>query len=121
LTKRQDGIEKSQGDLGEAVVGVAELVSKIANSPNPLKGTVAKGGLGNGAAGGGNGNGEGSNLTQTEFEQAQSALTKSCAAKRLSIQQCTRLESEMQKAMVIPGYQMLPEDRALINKELKSA
>jgi len=104
LAGRQDGIEKSQNDLGEAVVGVAELLSKVAGSPNPVKSVMGKGGLGNGGAG--DGGGIAGQLSHAEFEQAQAALAKSCRDKRLSIQQCTRLESEMQKAMVIPGYQM---------------
>jgi len=115
LSKRQDGIEKAQADVGEAVVGVAELVSKIANSPMPLKTTMAKGGLGNGAAPESNGL-----LPKAEFEQAQKALINACKAGRMSISQSAKLETEMQKAMTIAGYQMRPEDVSAINRELKA-
>jgi len=117
IAKRQDGVEKAQADLGEAVVGVAELVSKVANTPLPQKTVMAKGGLGNETAGGGNP----SQLSQAEFEQAQVALTKAFQGKRITIHQAARLESEMQKAMQLPGYRMKPEDAALIAKELKTA
>ncbi|MDR0475046.1 MAG: hypothetical protein LBH43_15405 [Treponema sp.] len=116
IAKRQDGIEKSYEDLGESVVGVAELVAKVANSPLPTKTTMAKGGLGNGNAGGDPGH-----LTKAEFDQAQVALTKACQAKRISLFDATRLETEMQKAMNIQGYRMRPEDAAIIDKELKTA
>ena len=114
LSKRQDGIEKAYEDIGEAVVGVGELVSKIANSPMPLKASMAKGGLGNGATP------ADGRLPLAEYEQAQKALIRACQAKRMSISESTRLDSEMQKAMQIPGYQMRPEDVSVINGELKA-
>ena len=115
LSSRQDGIEKSQVDVGEAIVGVAELVSKIANTPIPPKSTMTKGGLGSEA---GTGN---DSLTIPEFQQAQKALTKACGEKKITIHEATMLESEMQKAMQIAGYQMRLEDRALMSQILKSA
>jgi methanogenic corrinoid protein MtbC1 len=118
ITKRQEGMEKSQTDLGEAVVGVAEMVAKIANSPNPVKAAMTKSLQGAGAA---PATGSGEVLTRREFEQAQRALAKSFAEKKISLFQSTRLESEMQKAMTIVGYQMTPEDRALIASALKTA
>jgi hypothetical protein len=118
INKRQEGMEKSQTDLGEAVVGVAEMVSRIANSPNPVKAVMAKSLPGNGAAPAA---GSGEALTRAEFEQAQRALAKSFSEKKISLFQSTRLESEMQKAMTIAGYQMAPEDRALIASALKTA
>jgi len=115
LSKRQDGIEKAYEDIGEAVVGVGEMVSKIANSPMPLKTAMAKGGLGNGAAPEASGF-----LPKAEFEQAQKALINACKAGRMSISQSAKLETEMQKAMTIAGYQMRPEDVSAINRELKA-
>jgi archaellum component FlaC len=120
INKRQEGMEKSQTDLGEAVVGVAELVAKIANSPNPVKATMTKSLPGNGS-GTAPAAGNGEVLTRVEFEQAQRALVKSFAEKKISLFQSARLESEMQKAMSIAGYQMAPEDRALIASALKTA
>jgi hypothetical protein len=111
LNKSIAALGSRQDELGEAIVGVAELTSRIANLPMPTKSVLAKGGLGGGETG---------RLTKSDFEQAQRALAKSCGEKQISIQQCTRLESEMQKAMVIPGYQMKPEDRALISSVVKA-
>ena len=115
LASRQDVIEKAQADVGEAVVGVAELVSKIANTPVPTKGTLAKGGLGNEVAA------PSGKLDTAEFHEAQIALNKAYTAKRISIQEASKLETEMQKAMLIPGYRMQAEDIALIARELKTA
>jgi hypothetical protein len=120
INKRQEGMEKSQTDLGEAVVGVAEMVARIANSPNPVKAAMTKSLQGNGA-GAAPAAGNGEVLTRVEFEQAQRALAKSFAEKKISLFHSTRLESEMQKAMTIAGYQMAPEDRALIASALKTA
>jgi hypothetical protein len=120
INKRQEGMEKSQTDLGEAVVGVAEMVARIANSPNPVKAAMTKSLQGNGA-GAAPAAGSGEVLTRAEFEQAQRALAKSFSEKKISLFQSTRLESEMQKAMTIVGYQMAPEDRALIASALKTA
>ena len=120
LAKRQDGIEKSQADIGEAVVGVAELVSKIANSPMPRKTAMAKslGGEDDGKGGGGvAGSGV---LDQAEFEKAQRVLTKACTEGRIAVFEASKIESDMQKAMTIPGYQMNPEYRSFIAKELKA-
>jgi len=116
ISSRQDGVEKAQADIGEAVVGVAELVSKIANSPLSPKTVMSKGGLGSGA-----GNGSPAVLSVPEFEQAQAALAKAFRDRRISLHQSARLESEMQKAMNIAGYRMKPEDLALINREIKTA
>jgi archaellum component FlaC len=118
LSKRQDGIEKAYNDIGDAVVGVAELVSKIANSPMPLKTTMAKGGLGNGT--GTTSEQPQTALTLPEFEEKQRALQKAFNEKRISLFESSRLEGEMQKAMQVPGYRMRPQDYALI-KELKTA
>ena len=112
LSSRQDGIEKAQADVGEAIVGVAELVSKIANTPLPLKTTLmVKGGLGSVST----------QLDKPEFEKAQKALINMRKADEITVFEATRLESEMQKAMQIMGYQMKPEDRALIAKAMKTA
>jgi hypothetical protein len=113
--KRQEGLEKSQADLGDAIVGIAEMVSKIGNAPNPIKTTLTKSMP---AQGGGD---AGDRLTRAEFEQAQRALARACAEKRITLFKSSMLESEMQKAMSIPGYQMSLEDRSLIAREIKTA
>jgi hypothetical protein len=119
LAKRQDGIEKSQTDIGEAVVGVAELVSKIANSPMPQK-TVMSKSIGGGTAPNGGGVDGSGVLTQVEFEKAQRALSKACKENRIAVFEASKIEYDMQKAMTIPGYQMNPEYRAFISKELSA-
>jgi len=116
IAKRQDGLEKAQEDVGDAVVGVAAIVAKLANAPMPTKAAMAKS-----VQGGNAGDGKLAQLTKAEFEQGQVALTKACKEKRITLFDATRLESEMQKAMQIPGYRMKPADAALIAKELKTA
>ncbi|GHT84394.1 hypothetical protein FACS1894137_07380 [Spirochaetia bacterium] len=120
LLKRNEGIEKSQEDFGESIVQVAEMVAKIGNQPNTLKGTVSKSlPAGGGATDAGS---SGSDvLTTAEFEKAQKALTKAFSAKEITLFESSRLEHEMQKAMTVVGYKMSPEDRATIAKALKSA
>jgi hypothetical protein len=117
LAARQDGIEKAQEDIGEAIVGVAELVSRVANAPLPKKTTMAKGGFGNGATGGG----DTGRLPEPEFNKAMTALRKAVAEKRISVHEFAGIETELQKAMQIPGYRMSQDDLALINQELKTA
>ncbi|GHV91217.1 hypothetical protein AGMMS50268_17200 [Spirochaetia bacterium] len=119
LLKRNEGIEKSQADFGESIVGVAEMLAKIGNQPNTVKAAMGKSLPANGGAGAGSAGGD--VLTKEEFEQAQKALAKSFNAKEITLFESSRLESEMQKAMTIVGYQMTPADRATIAKALKIA
>jgi hypothetical protein len=119
LLKRNDGIEKSQVDFGESIVQVAEMLAKIGNQPNPVKAMIkslpANGGTDAGGAADGNGV-----LTPAEFAQAQKALAKSFAKEEISLFDSSRLEREMQKAMVIVGYQMAQADRDIIKKALSA-
>ncbi|MDR1626502.1 MAG: hypothetical protein LBT33_08160 [Spirochaetia bacterium] len=114
MSARQDGIEKSQADIGDAVVGVAAMVARIAGSPNPVKSAMSKGDLGGEAGGAASGK-----LSRAEFEDAQAALSKATREGRISIQKCCQLESDMQKAMAVPGFSMRKEDRDMIAGELK--
>ncbi|GHU10609.1 hypothetical protein FACS1894151_10110 [Spirochaetia bacterium] len=118
LTKRNEGIEKSQEDFGESIVQVAEMLAKIGSQPNPVKTVLTKSLQANNGAGSVGGN---SILTRPEFERAQKALVKSFEKKEITLFESSRLECEMQKAMTIAGYQMKSEDRAAIAGVLATA
>jgi hypothetical protein len=124
LAEKQETLEKSQADFGEAVVGVAEMVNQIANTPLPAKSAMAKGGLGAGGAPGTFPRAVQSNNappTEDEFERAQSALIKSCKEGEITIQKSEMISSDLQKAMRIPGYKMNPEYYNFLAGKMRTA
>jgi hypothetical protein len=112
LVEKQETLEKSQGDVGEAIVGVAEMVAKIANAPIPPKSAMAKGNLGGGAPAGAFPKAAQPDASPTvdELERAQDVLVKAVREGEISIQKSEQISSSLQKAMVIPGYKMDPAD-----------
>jgi hypothetical protein len=121
LLENQKTLEKSQGDVGEAVVSVAELVARIANTAVPTKTVLAKGNLGGG----------GLTVqqpaqpvvapTQAEFERAQDVLEKSVREGEITMLKAEMISSSLQKAMVIPGYRMKPEDFDFLARKMQAA
>lgn len=113
-------------DVGEAVVGVAEMVNRIANTPLPPKSAMAKGGLGNGGAAAGGGafpRAEQPNVvpTEDEFERAQAVLIKSFKDGEITIQKSEMISSDLQKAMRIPGYKMNPDNYNFLVRKMQTA
>ena len=117
LEENQKTFEKSQNDVGEAVVSVSELVARIAGTPVSPKSVMAKGNLG------------GSQPaaqpvvapTQAEFERAQDILVKAVAAGEITLLKSEMISSSMQKAMVIPGFRMNPEDYDFLVRKMQAA
>jgi hypothetical protein len=110
-----------QGDLGEAVVGVAQMVARIANTPIPPKSTMAKGGLAGTTGMFPQGVPQGSKPTVAEFERAQEILIKSYKAGEISMEKSEMISSDMQKAMIIPGHTMKPEHFDFLVSRMKTA
>lgn len=112
VNKSLKAIISSQGDVGEAVVGVAEMVSRIAKTPIPPKSVMAKGGM-TGATGTGwfpSGVKQGADKpTQADFERAQEILVKSFRAGEIDLIKAELISSDMQRAMIVPGHTMKPE------------
>jgi predicted transcriptional regulator len=123
VSEKQNTFEKSQSDVGEALVCISEVLGKIAGTPLPAKSVMAKGNLGSGSIG------ALANQvtvpkeppTLEEFEQAQGALVKSVQAGKISMQKAEIISSDMQKAMNIPGYSMRPENYAILAREMRVA
>ena len=119
LTENQKTLEKSNVDVGEAVVSVAEMVSKIAGTPLSPKSVMAKGNLGGSA---------GTQTrqpaivpTQAEFERAQDILVKAVAAGEITLLKSEMISSSMQKAMAIPGFRMNPDDYEFLSRKMRAA
>jgi hypothetical protein len=113
INKSLKTLVESQNDVGESIVGVAEMVNRIAAAPLPPKSAMAKGGLGNGAPPGGGvfpSTAQPAGIpTQDEFERAQDVLVKSYKAGEITMMKSEMISSDLQKAMRIPGYKMNPE------------
>jgi hypothetical protein len=124
VNKSLKTIVESQNDVGESIVGVAEMVNRIANSPLPPKSAMAKGGLGNAPAGGSafptavQQNGV---PTQDEFDRAQAILVKSYKDGEISLIKSEMISSDLQKAMRIPGYKMSPEYYNFLVSKMRTA
>jgi hypothetical protein len=122
MRKSLQTLAANQNDIGESIVGVAEMVNRIANSPIPPKSAMAKGGLG--AAGGGAFPAavqQGGIPTEEEFERAQSVLTKSYQAGEITMLKSEMISSDLQKAMRIPGYKMNPEYFNFLASKMRTA
>jgi hypothetical protein len=120
LTAKQETLEKSQLDVGEAIVAVSEVVGKIAGMPVSPKTVMAKGNLGGGTAGVSHTQPK-TPPTQTEFERAQNVLNKSVQAGEISMIQAEIISSDLQKSMAIPGYTMKPENYEFLARKMQAA
>lgn len=121
LIESQKTLEKSQGDVGDAVVGVAELVARIAGAPIPPKSAMAKGNLGGGVAGTTAPQQPSDKPTPEEFERAQAILTKAFKDGEITLQKSEEISSDLQKSMVFPGWRMKPENYEFIARKMKTA
>jgi hypothetical protein len=124
LTEKQDTLEKSQIDVGEAVVCISEVVGKIAGIPVSTKSVMAKGNLGGGAASGGftrQVTQPKVQPTQAEFERAQNVLFKSVQAGEITMQYAEMVSSDMQKSMAYPSYAMKQEYFEFLARKMQAA
>jgi hypothetical protein len=126
MNKSIKAVIAGNADVGEAVVGVAEMVNRIANAPVPPKSAMAKGGLGSGGGAPGGGafpKAEQPDIvpTEEEFERAQAVLIKSFRDGEITIEKSEMISSDLQKAMRIPGYKMNPENYNFLVRKLKTA
>ena len=117
---KQETLEKSQTDVGEAVVAVSEVVGKIAGMPISTKSVMNKGNL-NGSAGAISLQPPKTPPTQEEFERAQDVLRKSVQAGEIDMLKAEMISSDMQKSMAIPGYTMKPEYFAFLARKMQAA
>jgi len=119
---KQETLEKSQSDVGEAVVAVSEVVGKIAGIPVSTKSVMAKGNLGAAPASGFTKPVMPPKTppTQAEFERAQKELIKSVNAGEITMIQSEMISSDMQKSMAIPGYTMKPENYEFLAHKMQA-
>jgi hypothetical protein len=122
LSEKQETLEKSQLDVGEAIVCVSEVVGKIAGIPVSPKSVMAKGNLG------GTSGAFASQVTQpktpptqAEFERAQDVLFKSVQAGEIDMYRAEMISSDMQKSMAYPGYTMKPENYEFLARKMRAA
>jgi hypothetical protein len=121
MNKSLETLITGQGDMGEAVVGVAQMVSRIAHTPIAPKSVMAKGGLTTGAAGTSFLPQGTDRPTWTEFERAQEILVKSYKAGEISLEKSELISSDMQKAVLIPGHTMKPEHFDFLASKMRTA
>jgi len=118
INKSLKSLQDSQGDVGDAVVGVAELVARIANIPAPTQSVMGKstgripGVQKSGAA-------PKDRPTLEDFERAQAALAKAYREGRIDLNRSTRIESDMQKAIRSPNFNLRQEDYDFLVQEMK--
>jgi hypothetical protein len=128
VNKSLKTIIAGQDDVGGAIVGVAEMVNRIANTPLPTKSAMAKsipsGGVPASGAGGGafpRAVQPNERPTQEEFERAQDILIKSFRNNEITLQKSEMISSDLQKAMRIPGYKMNPEYYNFLAAKMRTA
>jgi len=114
LIEKQETLEKSQSDVGEAVIGVAEMLSKVANTPMPTKTIMAKSQDGTKTSTQKQGI---EPLTQAEFKRAQQVLVKAYKDGEISLMKSEQISSDLQKAMHF-GYELKQEDYNFLAKKM---
>jgi hypothetical protein len=106
-------------DIGEAIVLLSDMVSKMANSPLPAKSLINKGGFGNERSATSQSTAS-VRPTREEFERVQEILCEAVKSGKITIQKSCRIESDIQKAMVLPNFSLRQEDYEFLAKALKA-
>jgi hypothetical protein len=115
---RYDEIQKSIDDLGEAIVQIGAALSQIANSPLPTQSVFSKS-LGSQAGMGKSGAvAPKDRPTMEDLNRVQIALNKAYREGRIDLHKSTRIESDMQKAIRDPRFNLQAEDYEFLMKEL---
>jgi hypothetical protein len=116
---RYEELEKSIADIGEAVVNVAQVIAQIANAPVPTQSIMGKGGLGGPAIAKGGFVAPKERPTSDDLEEVQMVLNKAYREGRIDLHRSTRIESDMQKAIRDPGFNLRAEDYQFLVKEMQ--
>jgi hypothetical protein len=122
ISKSLKTLVDGQNDVGESIVGVAEMVKLIADTPLPGKSAImSKGGAGNGAGAFPGATQPDSVPTQDEFERAQAVLIKSYRDGEISLNKSEQISSDLQKSMRLPGFKMKLEDYNFLVSKMRNA
>ncbi|MDR0719346.1 MAG: hypothetical protein LBF78_06890 [Treponema sp.] len=122
ISKSLKTLIDGQNDVGESIVGVAEMVKRVADTPLPGKSAImAKGGAGNGAGAFPGSTQPDSVPTQDEFERAQAVLIKSYRDGEITLNKSEQISSDLQKSMRLPGFTMKPEDYNFLVNKMRNA
>ena len=114
-----EDLRKSVEDIGDAVMEVSKALAAIANSPAPTQSILGK------SAGTTPGIQKGGRVvtkdrpTMQDFERAQIALNKAYKAGKIDLHTSTRIESDMQKAVRDPNFNLRTEDYDFLMQEMK--
>ncbi|MDR2701094.1 MAG: hypothetical protein LBB72_01525 [Spirochaetaceae bacterium] len=118
INKSLKTLQDSQGDVGNAVVGVAELVARVANIPVPTQSVMGKStgrvpGLQKGGAA------PKDRPTIADLERVQVVLAKAYREGKIDLHTSSRIESDMQKAIRNPNFNLRTEDYDFLMQEIK--
>ncbi|MCL2174466.1 MAG: hypothetical protein FWB73_00325 [Treponema sp.] len=117
-TTKIEDLEKAVDDIGVALQGIAEAVAIIGGQPAPKQSVMGKSTT---QTGGAQKSATGDRPTLQDFEAAQEAISKAYRAGRIDLHKSTRLESDLQKAMRNPNFNLRQEDYDFLVKEMKTA
>jgi hypothetical protein len=103
-----------QKSLGEGMLVVMEAQKQLAASPAPRRSAVSaldamlKGGLGGGTAtpGAGGGARRHQQFTRADLDDAKDILCKAVAAKTITVLEATQAETQINKSILNPAYQI---------------
>jgi hypothetical protein len=120
INKSLKAIQDSQSDVGDAVVGVGEMVKKVANIPTPTQSVIGKsaGRIPSLQKGGTT---LSTRPTIADLEKAQVVLAKAFREGKIDLFSSSRIESDMQKAIRDPNFDLRPEDYNFLLQEMKAS
>jgi hypothetical protein len=118
---RYDEIQKSIEDLGEAIVQIGTALSQFANSPIPPQSIMGKSLGGPAGAKKGGVVAPKDRPTMDDLQRVQIALNKAYKEGRIDLQKSVKIESDMQKAIRNPAFNLQAEDYEFLMKELGGA
>jgi hypothetical protein len=105
--------EAMQKSIGEGLLAVMERTERIAASPEPRKGAVTalEEAMAKAMGGGASADGAGAarrhrQFTREDFEQAKEILSKAVADKKLTLPELCHAETQIQKSMLFPAFQI---------------
>jgi hypothetical protein len=115
-----DELKESIEDIGESINELAKAIAVLANTPAPTQSVLGKSaGRQPGIQKGGI-SAPADRPTVADLEEAQVLLNKAFKAGRIDLHTSTRIESDMQKAIRNPNFNLRQEDYDFLMKEKKA-
>lgn len=108
--------EKFQKSMGEGMIGLMEAYGEIAKTPLPRKGTSGDPGMNKGGFTGAAH--QHRQFKRGDFDTLRPIMTKAVTDGELSLQDCGKLETQINKSIMNPEFQIDPKFAAFLEKKL---